>query len=163
MYAGGLVMKKTLFTLLAVLLVFSANTNALANSQNQDSNGTSASHNLNGFQAEDGVTVKLVTRRHRGGHNYSYEDHRYGGHRHDRHFRSHRFGPPHRGFRFNHYRPFYKPYRNYYQRPYRGYNNYGGRGYSRHDNHRGHGNGHDNRRHNNRQGRGGHSSHNNRH
>lgn len=156
-------MKKIFFTLLAVFFVFSANTNAFANSQNRSDPLAQTGHNLNRLGGQDGVTVKRVSRRHGGRHNYSYGDHGYRGHRHDRHFRSHRFGPRHGGFRFNHYRPFYKPYRNYYQKPYRGYNNHGGHGYSRHNNHRGHNNGHSNRRHDNRHGHGGHSSHNNRH
>ena len=75
MYAGGLAMKKTFFILTAILFVFSVNTNAFAQSQSRDANFAPASYNLNGFQAEDGVTVKLVTRRHGGRHHY-------GGHRH---------------------------------------------------------------------------------
>lgn len=104
MYAGGLAMKKIFFTLTAILFVFSANTNAFAQSQSRDANLASASYNLNGFQAEDGVTVKLVTRRH-GGHRHHYGGHHYRGHRFGGH-RSHRFGYGYGGFRFNYYRPY---------------------------------------------------------
>ncbi|MCH8313559.1 MAG: hypothetical protein IID17_11300 [Nitrospinae bacterium] len=154
-------MKKIFFTLTAILFVFSANTNAFAQSKNRDANLASASYNLNGFQAEDGVTVKLVTRRY-GGHRsggHHYRSHRFGGHR------SHRFGYGYGGFRFNYYRPYYKPYykpyyrpyRNYYLKPYRGYY-YNGKGYSGHNNHRSHDRGHLND-HNKGHGHGGHSSH----
>jgi hypothetical protein len=146
-------MKKTCLTLLAVLFVFSVSSNASATPNNRNGNLTAASHNLNGFQAENGVTVKLVTR----GHHYG--GHHYRGHRHGGHYRSHRFG--YGGFRFNHYRPYYRPYGNYYQKPHRGHYR-GGHRHSGYNNHRRHDRGHD-YGHNNRHGRGGRSSHDRRH
>jgi len=130
-------MKKTLFTLSAVLWMFSASTDAFALSNSQAPYITSTGLHLNGFQVGDSVKVTLVTRRY-GGHRQHYRDHHYQGHRHNRHYRSHRFGQ-HRGFRFNFYRPHYRPYNNYYQKPYRSYNNHYPRGgYSGYNNHRNH-------------------------
>jgi len=57
-------MKKTCFTLLAILFVFSANTNAWANSQNRSAGTATTRHSLDGFQAENGVTVELVSPRY---------------------------------------------------------------------------------------------------
>jgi len=57
-------MKNTFLALSAVLIVFCAHTHAFGQSQSRDANLASASYNINGFQAEDGMTVKLVTRRH---------------------------------------------------------------------------------------------------
>ena len=150
MHRGELTMKKTLFTLAAVLWMFSANTDAFALSNSQVIYTTSVGLHLNGFQVGDGVTVTSVTRRY-GGHRHHYGNHHYRNHRPGRHYRSHRFGQ-HRGFRFNFYRPNYRPYNNYYQRPHRSYNNH-----RNHDRgHEGHHNGHSNRHSR-------HSSHHNRH
>lgn len=155
-------MKKLYFTLLAVLFVFSANNNASAQPNSRDAKVRPANHSLNGNPSENGVTVKFVTRRY-GGHRHSYGGRHYRGHRHggrsygghgySGNYRSHRFGHRYGGFRFNHYRPYYKPYGNYYQRPYRGYNNYRGKGYSGHNHYRRHDKGH-----NKRHGHGGRSS-----
>lgn len=139
MHRGELDMKKTLFTLSAVLWMFSGNTDALAHSNSQVIHTTSTGLHLNGFQAGDGNAVTLVTRRYRGGHRHHYRNRHYRSHRFGRHYRSPRYG--HRtGFRFNYYRPHYRPYRNYYQKPYRNYNDHyrGNGGYSGHNNHRNH-------------------------
>jgi hypothetical protein len=138
MLLGGLAMKKTLFTLSAILWVFSANTDALAHSTSRTAPVIST-YNTIGFQLDNGVSLNFITRRY-GGHRHHYRSHRPGGH-----YRSHRFGHR-RGFRFNHYRPHYRPYKNYYQRHYRGHNNHyrGGKYYGygkRHSQHSHHGRG----------------------
>ncbi|VAX28812.1 hypothetical protein MNBD_NITROSPINAE05-351 [hydrothermal vent metagenome] len=133
-------MKKTLFTLSAILWVFSTNTDALAHSTNQTAPVISI-YNTIEFPLDDGANLSSVTRRYGGNH---YRNNRHGGQ-----YRSPRFG--HReDFRFNSYRPYYRPYNNYSQRHYRGHNNFyrGGRHY-------GYGNLH---RQNSHQNRGRHSS-----